>query len=68
MWKKLKPGPKAEGTAPRMGLGVRGQLMLFLCAVTLLTLGLVWALITYALEPMYTARSVPAWKPKWMRW
>lgn len=34
-------------------LGVRKQLILFLCGVTLLTLGLVWALITFGLEPMY---------------
>lgn len=46
------------GGPPRAGrrlqqLGVRKQLMLFLCAVTLLTLGLVWGLITFWLEPMY---------------
>ena len=46
------------GCPPRAGrrlqqLGVRKQLMLFLCAVTLLTLGLVWGLITFWLEPMY---------------
>ncbi|MEE0800126.1 MAG: HAMP domain-containing sensor histidine kinase [Gemmiger sp.] len=34
-------------------VGVRGQLMLFLCGITALTLGLVWVLITYALQPMY---------------
>lgn len=57
MWKKLKPAARPEtNAAPRRGLGVRGQLMLFLFAVTLLTLGLVWTLITYALEPMYNRK------------
>lgn len=27
--------------------------MLFLCGITVLTLGLVWGLITYGLQPMY---------------
>ena len=35
------------------GMGVRRQLIVFLGLVTLLTLTLVWALITYWLEPMY---------------
>ena len=57
MWKKVKSARRApEKAVPGMGLGVRGQLMLFLCAVTLFTLGLVWALITYALEPMYNRK------------
>lgn len=34
-------------------LGVRGQLMLFLSCVTLLTLVLVWALVTYWMQPQY---------------
>ena len=33
--------------------GVRGQLMLFLCCITAITLGLLWVLITYGLQPMY---------------
>ena len=34
-------------------LGIRGQLMLFIVGITLLTLGLVWGVITYALTPQY---------------
>ncbi len=34
--------------------GVQGQLMLFMGGVTIVTLGLVWVLITYWLEPQYT--------------
>ena len=54
MFKRLKTAaPPAGMPRRRAGLGVRGQLMLFLCGVTLLTLGLVWLLISYCLEPMY---------------
>ena len=48
--------PKQPGSAPHThgwALGVQGQLMLFLCGITVLTLGLVWGLITYGLQPMY---------------
>jgi len=37
----------------RKGLGVRGQIILFIGGVTLLTLALVWACITYGLQPQY---------------
>ena len=48
--------PKQPGSAPHThgwALGVQGQLMLFLCGITVLTLGLVWGLISYGLQPMY---------------
>ena len=48
--------PKQSGSAPHThgwALGVLGQLMLFLCGITVLTLGLGWGLITYGLQPMY---------------
>ena len=48
--------PKQPSSAPHThgwALGVQGQLMLFLCGITVLTLGLVWGLITYGLQPMY---------------
>lgn len=47
--------PKQPGSAPHThgwALGVQGQLMLFLCGITVLTLGLVWGLITYGLQPI----------------
>lgn len=37
----------------QIGLGVQWQLMLFMGCVTVLTLGLVWVLITYWLQPQY---------------
>ena len=63
------------GGPPRAGrrlqqLGVRKQLMLFLCAVTLLTLGLVWGLITFWLNRCTTATSAAACRarpPPWRR-
>ena len=50
-----RPPRHRGGRAARLlqRLGVRKQLMLFLCGVTLLTLAMVWALITFGLEPMY---------------
>ncbi|MGN0984065.1 MAG: hypothetical protein ACI4OI_04405, partial [Gemmiger sp.] len=42
-----------DTTRPLPGLGVQGQLMLFISGVTLFTLALIWALITYWLEPQY---------------
>ena len=37
----------------RRALGIRGQLMLFLCFICLLLLGLFWFLSTQLLEPLY---------------
>lgn len=48
--------PKQPGSAPHThgwALGVQGPAVLFLCGITVLTLGLVWGLITYGLQPMY---------------
>ena len=53
---KNKPGkPPARGH-----LGVRAQLMLFMSGLTIVTLLLVWALITYWLGPSIPARCAPA--------
>lgn len=41
----------AEKKAP--SISIRWQLMLFIGAVTLLTVGLIWGIITYALAPQY---------------
>ena len=49
MIKRKKCSASQDSSFP----GVRGQLMLFLCSITILTLVLVWALITYGLQPMY---------------
>lgn len=50
---KRKANPKT-GTGRRPALlGVQGQLMLFISGVTLFTLILIWALITYWLQPQY---------------
>ena len=38
----------------RRGLGIRGQLMFFLCFICLLLLVLFWFLCTQLLEPLYT--------------
>ena len=45
---------------PRRALGVQGQLTLFICGITLVSLGLIWLLITYGLQPQYnrTIRAV----------
>lgn len=43
---------KQPGRRPAL-LGVQGQLMLFISSVTLFTLVLIWALITYWLQPQY---------------
>ena len=37
----------------RPALAIRWQMMLFISALTLFTLALMWAVITYGLEPMY---------------
>lgn len=45
---------KQKERAPRRPIpGVQGQLMLFIGGMTLLTLGLVWALIAFWLQPQY---------------
>mgnify|MGYP000320304220 CR=1 FL=1 len=41
--------------------GVQGQLMLLLCGITVLTLGLVWGLISYGLQPMYNRNIQSGW-------
>ena len=38
---------------PAFSLSISRQLMLFIGGITLITLGLVWGIITYALEPQY---------------
>ena len=38
----------------RRGLGIRGQLMFFLCFICLFLLVLFWILSTQLLEPLYT--------------
>lgn len=43
----------APRTRPRFVLSIRWQLMLFIGAMTMLTLALVWGVITYALVPQY---------------
>ena len=43
----------APQTRPRFVLSIRWQLMLFIGAMTMLTLALVWGVITYALVPQY---------------
>ena len=45
-----KSAPKKK---PLFVVGIRGQLMLFIGTMTLLTLVLVWGVITYALVPQY---------------
>ena len=54
--------PKQPGSAPHThgwALGVQGQLMLFLCGITVLTLGLVWGLIQgYGAGASVTAAGV----------
>ena len=46
-------------------LSIRAQLMLFIGAMTLLSLALVWGVITYALVPQYNrAISTPAWNTR----
>ena len=50
---RLKP---RQPQTPRQGnilLGVQGQLIVFLGGITLVTLLLVWVLITYFLQPQY---------------
>ncbi len=41
-------------TKARRTLGIRGQLMWFLCFICLFLLGLFWFLSTQLLEPLYT--------------
>ena len=41
----------AKKRAP--SISIRWQLMLFIGAMTLLTVGLIWGIITYALAPQY---------------
>ena len=38
----------------RRSIGIRGQMMWFLCLICLLLLGLFWFLSTRLLEPLYT--------------
>ena len=38
----------------RRSIGIRGQLMWFLCLICLLLLGMFWFLSTQLLEPLYT--------------
>ena len=38
----------------RRSIGIRGQMMWFLCLICLLLLGLFWFLSTQLLEPLYT--------------
>ena len=38
----------------RRSIGIRGQMMWFLCLICLLLLGLFWVLSTQLLEPLYT--------------
>ena len=53
-WNPRKP---RQAPPPRKGgtilLGVQGQLITFLGIITLVTLLLVWVLITYFLQPQY---------------
>lgn len=59
--KKRQKQKQEQGPARHHGiiLGVQGQLMLFMGCATILTLGLVWALFTFWLQPQYnrTIRS-----------
>ena len=48
-----KAHPRAKTHSRGMILGVQGQLMLFISAITIFTLFLVWALTTYWLQPRY---------------
>ena len=43
-----------QTTKARHTLGIRGQLMWFLCFICLFLLGLFWLLSTQLLEPLYT--------------
>ena len=43
----------AKKRAP--SISIRWQLMFFIGAMTLLTVGLIWGIITYALAPKYNA-------------
>ena len=43
-----------QTTKARHTLGIRGQLMFFLCFICLFLLGLFWLLSTQLLEPLYT--------------
>ena len=45
--------PAAAAKPRRFVLSIRAQLMLFIGAMTLLSLALVWGVITYALVPQY---------------
>lgn len=51
------PRPKAPASsarkAPRRRLGIRGQLMLFLCAMCLFLLGCLWLITAGMLQPRY---------------
>lgn len=50
---KTTAAPPAHGAKGGRLLGVRGQLMLFMSGMTLLTLLLVWGLVTFCLQPQY---------------
>ena len=45
--------PAAAAKPRRFVLSIHAQLMLFIGAMTLLSLALVWGIITYALVPQY---------------
>ena len=48
--------PTAAAKPRRFVLSIRAQLMLFIGAMTLLSLALVWGVITYALVPQYNRK------------
>lgn len=50
----MSPAPKVLPGSHRRTVGIRGQLMWFLCFICLLLLGLFWFLSTQLLEPLYT--------------
>lgn len=52
--KAAGPGARPNAKKSNILLGVQGQLILFLGGITLVTLLLVWVLITYFLQPQYT--------------
>ena len=48
----MSPAPKVLPGSRRRTVGIRGQLMWFLCFICLLLLGLFWFLSTQRLEPL----------------
>ena len=50
----MSPSPRALPGPARRTVGIRGQLMWFLCCICLFLLGLFWFLSTQLLEPLYT--------------